>query len=115
MLFGFSNNANVFELAEAEFPRYTKLVSRGIINELMGISRNRGKKGACARMALMELRAKKIEIDNINEADDWILSRARHGRGYIVVTNDTRLARELSHSGATVLKVSRSGLLKNFK
>jgi rRNA-processing protein FCF1 len=115
MLFGFSNNVNVFELAEADFPGYKLLVSKGIIHELEAISRNRGKKGACARVALMELRAKKIEIDNINEADDWILSRARRARGFIVVTNDTRLARGLHGSGTTVLKVSRSGMLKNFE
>jgi rRNA-processing protein FCF1 len=115
MLFGFSNNVNVFDIAEADYPGYKKLVSRGIINELVGISRNRGKKGACARMALLELRAKKIEIDNINEADDWILGRARRSKGSIVVTNDTRLARALSRSGITVLKLSRSGMLKNFE
>lgn len=115
MLFGFSNNVNVFDIAEAEFPGYKRLVSRGIVNELEGISRNRGRKGSCARIALMELRAKKIEIDNINEADDWILGRAKRSRGSIVVTNDTRLARRLSGSGTTVLKVSRSGMLKNFR
>jgi rRNA-processing protein FCF1 len=113
MLFGFSNNVNVFELAEAEFPRYKMLVSRGIVNELEAISRNKGKKGSCARVALMELRAKKIEIDNINRADGWILEKARRNRGSVVVTNDTPLAKRLLRFGTAVFKISRSGMLRS--
>ena len=112
MLFGFSNNRNVFDMSASEFPGYKPLVSAGIINELEGISRNRGKKGACARIALMEIRAKKIEIDNINRADGWILEKASRNRGSIVVTNDTPLAKRLLRFGTTVLKISRNGMLR---
>ncbi len=113
MLFGFSNNRNVFDLAIGEFPSHRPLVSIGIVNELMGLSQNKGKKGACARVALAEIRAKKIEIDNINRADGWILEKARRNRGSVVVTNDTPLAKKLLRFGTTVLKMSRSGMLRS--
>ena len=112
MLFGFSNNRNVFDIATSEFPGCRPLVSAGIIRELEGISQNRGKKGACARIALMEIRAKKIEIDNINGADGWILEKARRNRGSVVVTNDTPLAKRLLRFGTNVMKISRNGMLK---
>ena len=76
------------------------------------IKQNKGKKGACARMALAEIRAKKIEIDNINRADSWILEKARRNRGSVVVTNDTPLAKRLLRFGTTVMKISRSGMLR---
>jgi len=113
MLFGFSNNRNVFDIAMGEFPGYRPLVSIGIIHELNGLSQNKGKKGACARMALTEIRAKKIEIDNINRADGWILEKARRNRGSVVVTNDTLLAKRLLRFGTAVLKISRSGMLRS--
>ena len=112
MLFGFSNGKNLFEISAGEFPRYRQIVSKGIVNELEGISKNRGKRGACARLALAEIRAKKIDIDNINEADHWILGKAGRSRDSIVVTNDTALARGLMELGVKVLKLSRSGILK---
>ena len=71
-----------------------------------------GQKGACARIALMEIRAKKIEIDNINGADGWILEKARRNRGSVVVTNDTPLAKRLLRFGTNVMKISRNGMLK---
>ncbi len=113
MLFGFSNNRNVFDIAMSEFPGCRPLVSIGIIRELNGLSQNKGKKGACARMALVEIRAKKIEIDNINRADGWILEKARRNRGSVVVTNDTPLAKRLLRFGTAVLKISRSGMLRS--
>jgi rRNA-processing protein FCF1 len=112
MIFGFSNNSNVFEVAAREFPACRMLVSKGIVNELDAMSKNMGKKGVYARIALMELKAKKIDIDNINEADHWILDRARRHRNSVVITNDTVLARKLSGSGIKVLKLSKSGMLR---
>jgi rRNA-processing protein FCF1 len=113
MLFGFSNSSNVFDIAIGEFPGYRPLVSIGIIHELEGLSQNKGKKGACARIALAEIRAKKIDIDNINKADGWIVEKARRNRGSVVITNDTPLAKKLLRFGTTVLKMSRSGMLRS--
>ena len=112
MLFGFSNNNNVFDIASGEFHGITMLVSAGIVGELRSISRNKGEKGRCASIALMELRAKKIEIDNIKGADEWIFGKARSNTGSIVITNDTELAKRLLDCGIKVLKLSRSGILK---
>ena len=112
MIFGFSNNENVFEIASYKFPGYRQLVSVGIVDELRGISKSKGRIGLYAKVALMELRAKKIDIDNIKGADQWILDKARRNRNCIVVTNDTTLVKRLSGSGIKVLKLSKSGILR---
>lgn len=112
MLFGFANGRNVFEIAASNFHGRKMLVSAGIVSELNGIAKNRGKRGLSARLALNEIRAKKIGVDNTKEADLWIERRARSSNGTIVITNDTPLARALSRSGVAVYKLSRSGSLK---
>lgn len=115
ILFGFSYNRNVFEAAMQRFPGSTLLVSRGIISELTRFSSQKGKKGLRARIALLELKAKKINVDNINaNADSWILNTAPKKKGSVVITNDTALAKRLSSKGVRVYKVSRSGLLRAF-
>ena len=115
ILFGFAYNRNVFEIATQRFPGSTPLVSRGIIRELTRFSAQKGKKGLRARIALIELKAKKINVDNINaNADSWILDTAPKKRGSVVITNDTALAKRLVSKGVRVYKISRSGLLKAF-
>ncbi|MDE1870957.1 MAG: hypothetical protein KGI06_01830 [Candidatus Micrarchaeota archaeon] len=116
ILYGFSYNRNIFETLKSAFPEYRQLVSRGIINELTRLSANRGAKGLRARVALLELKAKKINVDNISTyPDKWILNTAPKRKGTMVVTNDTVLARKLARSRVKVLKVSKSGLLKDFQ
>ena len=115
MLFGFSYNRNVFETAKGQFPGYRMLVSKGIIRELTRLSNNKGSKGLRARIALLELKAKKIDVDNISiHADKWILDTAMRNKGSVVVTNDTALAAKLSRAKLKVYKVSKSGILRNF-
>ncbi len=81
-----------------QFPGYKLLVSKGIIRELSRFSAKKGKKGLSARIALLELKAKKINVDNISTyADSWILDTgAIKNRGSVVITNDTALAKRLS-------------------
>jgi rRNA-processing protein FCF1 len=115
MLFGFSYNRNVFDTAKEQFPGYKMLISKGIINELTRLSANRGSKGLRARIALLELKAKKIDVDNISiHADKWILDTAIKNSNSIVVTNDSALAAKLSRAKAKVYKISKSGMLRNF-
>ena len=115
MLFGFSYNRNVFETAKESFPGYKLLVSKGIINELTKISTNRGSKGLRARIALLELKAKKINVDNISVyPDKWILDTSFKNRDSVVVTNDTVLARRLKLARIRTYKISKSGILKMF-
>ncbi len=112
MMFGFSHNRNVFEAVQRRFPTRKPLVSRGILAELRAISENRGKRGASARLALLEIKAKKIDVDNITEyADKWILD-ASPRRGKVVITNDTALARRLLSRGVVVFKMSVSGEIR---
>lgn len=115
MLFGFSYNRNVFETAKQQFPGYKMLVSKGIIKELTRLSANKGSKGLRARIALLELKAKKIDVDNISiHADKWILDTAIKNRNSVVVTNDTALAAKLSRAKLKTYKISKSGILRNF-
>ncbi len=112
MMFGFSHNRNVFEAAHRKFPTRKPLVSKGILAELRAISENRGKRGATARLALLEIKAKKIDVDNITEyADKWILDASLR-RGKVVITNDTALARRLLSRGVGVFKMSVSGEIR---
>jgi rRNA-processing protein FCF1 len=115
ILFGFSYNRNVFETAIDKFPGYGMLISRGIVKELTRMSTNTGKKGLRARVALLELKAKKINVDNISiHPDKWILDTSLKNKGNIVITNDTALASKLHNSKVKVYKISKSGVLKDF-
>lgn len=115
MLFGFSYNRNVFETATRQFSDCKPLVSRGIVNELTRLSANKGKNGLRARVALLELKAKKINVDNISiHPDKWILDTAIKNRNYLVITNDTVLARKLARARIKTFKISKSGILREF-
>lgn len=115
ILFGFSYNRNVFETAKEKFPRTKILVSRGIIKELTKLSSNKGKKGLRARVALLEIKAKKINVDNISiYPDKWILDTVIRNKNHVVITNDTALARKLLLAKVKAFKISKSGMLNNF-
>ncbi len=112
ILFGFSNGRDVFEAAAARFPNTAQLISAGVILELKGLGKNRGKKGAAARFALLAIKVKKVKVDKIRgNVDRWILSRAASA-GDIVITNDTKLWRALKAKGVRTLKMSEDGGLK---
>ncbi len=90
-------------------------VSIGVLSELKGFSRGIGSKAPLARFALLELKAKKINVDNITtNPDKWMLDSASRKRGRKMVTNDTALARKLRAKGAEVFKMSKSGILRRF-
>lgn len=115
ILFGFSYNRNVFERAKEQFTGYKLTVSRGIIRELTKFSNTNGAKGIRARVALLELKAKKINVDNISVyPDKYILDSASRDRNCVVITNDTILAKKLSLINVKVYKISKSGILKLF-
>ena len=114
ILFGFTYGRNVFESAMETFEGSKLLVSRGIITELTRFSSNKGAKGMRAKVALMEIKAKKISVDNIStNVDKWILYTAPR-KGALVITNDTPLAKRLVFGGIKVFKMSRSGVLRKF-
>ena len=115
MLFAFSYKKNLFDIAKYAFPGNKQLVSKGIINELTRISHNKGSKGTYAKIALLELKSKKVSVDNITgNADAWILNKARASKDIVVITNDSALARSLLSEGAKVFKIAKSGILRRF-
>lgn len=114
IIFALSNRKNVFEALKSR--GYTPCISRGITRELRGMSLGRGRNASLARIALLEVKAKGINIYPANYyPDKWILSAASRHSGSMVVTNDTALARKLVGLGIGVLKVSKEGILKRFK
>ena len=113
MLFGFSSGKNVFEIAGRKYPRCRLVVSRGIIRELEGISRNKGKRGAAAKTALMAIRSRDVRVDgNTGNPDDWIAGSAARYNKAVVITNDSELGMRLDRSGRKAVKLSRSGILR---
>lgn len=114
ILFGFENRRSAFEAVAEQFDRAYPEVSKGIISELAIISSNAGRKGAAARAALAEIKAKKVRIANtLAYPDAWIAREAQAHADTVVVTNDTGLARRLPKE-AMVLKMSRNGRLRRF-
>jgi rRNA-processing protein FCF1 len=113
IVFGLSNRKDVFETASNTLPRTKPLISKGIINELTKISKNRGRKGASARVALQLIHSRGIRVERSEAgADIWILTFSKIHRDTVVITNDSTLARRLKSIGVQTLKVTKSGLLK---
>lgn len=115
ILFALAHRRDVFSLIEERFPGCGAAVSRGVVGELRAMTANRGARGARARLALLMLKSKKVEIHNTGiDPDRWIVRQAARSRGCIVVTNDTALAREAGALGARCFKVSVSGAVKRY-
>ena len=106
---------DVLQSLERQFPEYKPAISRGVIRELSKMAKNQGKKGAMARFALMALKAKNVEVHNMNTtADRWILDSAPKTKHSIAITNDTELAMQLKWKGISSFKISKSGMLKHY-
>ncbi len=115
ILFALRYRKDLFERLGEQFPDCKPVISRGVVGELKAMGANRGKRGALARLALMMLKSKKVEIHNIGiDPDRWIQRQAARSRGRMVVTNDSELARKASAIGARCFKVSRSGSIKRY-
>src|SRR5215472_16891055 len=113
ILFGFANKKDVFAIAKSELPSYTQLISVGIMNELFGISKNSGKRGASAKAAIEALKYKKVAVDNnTRSVDSWILSKSQENSHTVVITNDTELYKKLKGNNTKVLKLTRDGSLR---
>ncbi len=113
ILFGFSNNKDAFDIARRHFPDHALLISKGVINELSKISRNTGKKGASAKIAIEALRYKKVDVDNSTRGvDSWIYAKSQQYPHSVVITNDTELYKKLKSSNIKSLKLTKSGLLR---
>jgi len=111
ILFGFSNNINIFSRALEKFPGGTIVISKGVIKELSRIAEGRGKASGYAKVALQEIEAlkKHIEIESSHiYVDRWIEGKAKNSE-YIICTNDTALRKRVRRSGAKVFALSRSG------
>ncbi len=113
IIFGISLRKDAFGIAKRRFNRCTFLTSRGIIRELHGISKNRGRKGASARAALSLIRVKNLKVDSNNgSVDSWIASTAARHNNIVVITNDTLLFKKVRPVNGNVFKLSKSGILK---
>ena len=113
IVFGFSFKRNVFEAANEAFPGREIVISAGVLRELRGIARNRGRRGAAAGTALLSVSSKSIKVDKDGgDVDSWIAAASARYNNSIVITNDTELLGRIRRSGGKALKLSKSGILK---
>ena len=113
ILFGFAHGKNAFEAVRYGLHDYAPYLSLAVVRELNGISRNRGRLGTAARVALQELRYKNIKGSNksLSNADLDIIRVAGEHKDSAVITNDTALVKKLLGLGVEVFKLSLSGRL----
>ena len=112
IIFGLSNNRNVFSLLSERFPGSVICISHGILNEIQGIAsgRTRYAKNAKAALALIKGQGSISIAGSRAYPDRWITESA--GSGSIVCTNDTALKRELKRKGIAAVSISRSGAIR---
>lgn len=113
ILYGLAYGKDVFEAVARDFHGRKQVISRGVIRELLKISKNRGKKGSDARAALSVIRYKNLDVDNSNNSvDSWILGKSLEHPNTVVITNDTELHKRLKAEGVLALKLTKAGVLK---
>ena len=113
ILFGIRYKKDVFKIAGEKYPIRKQLISIGVMSELEKIASYKGMKANEARIALKILRHKNLKVDNKTEyVDFWILDAASKNAGSLVITNDTKLFKNLKSKGIEAKKLSKSGELR---
>ncbi len=113
ILFAASNRKDIFEAVRENFPGFTMVISEGIVRELSNHSNAGGKTAGSAGLALMIIdKTAGMQIEkSTGYVDDWIV-REWKKRRCIVCTNDIKLKKRLREIGASVLSVTRAGILR---
>ncbi len=115
ILFALSNMKNVFQIISDRFPKQEMVISKGVVNELERLAKEKGNRAKLARTALMEIgsTALKIEENELN-VDRWIENAAKDagGRECVVCTNDINLKKKVRMHGIKVFSATRSGTLR---
>ena len=113
IVFGASMRRNAFSIARSAFQGSEAVISTGILHELEGMAKNKGKKGACAKISLEFVKKCNVRvIRNNSYPDTWIRNIAARYKNAIVITNDTALFNQIRKTGGKAFKLSRSGILK---
>ncbi len=113
ILFGIRYNKDVFKSVNEKYPQLKQLISYGVMSELEKMASNKGTKANEARTALKILRHKNLKVDNKSEyVDSWILDTASKNANSLVITNDTKLFKNLKSKGIETKKLSKSGELR---
>lgn len=84
---------------------YELAISSSSISELKKISKQKGKNGIAAKLALKMLDANKEKIQVVQSrrnVDDWIVDYAQQ-KGAIVCTNDSKLRNRLKEGGIKMI------------
>lgn len=113
ILFGIRYKKDVFKIVDEEYPLRKQLISNGIMSELEKMASYKGIKANEARTALKILRHKNLKVDNKTEyVDSWILDTASKNVDSLVITNDTKLFKNLKSNGIEAKKLSKNGELR---
>lgn len=81
------------------------IVPSGVVAELEGLGKGKGKEGAAARFALKLLGAHKCtSVESAGNVDGWILEYAP-SEGALVATNDRSLRNRLKKRGVKVISL----------
>ena len=108
----FQFKVDIFSELIRIFPEKNELiVCSETINELKRIASGHSKDAAGARLALLFVKEKDINIENSNntKVDDWIVSRATRDK-LVVCTNDSQLRKRLRNIAIVVGLRERSHL-----
>lgn len=112
IIFGLSNNIDIFDTVAYELPGYKILISKGIVEELKKLGSKNGRYKKYAHVALTLIKKHKAKVANSSSyVDAWIENEAVK-TNCTVCTNDIKLKKLLKSKDITVLSISRSGLLR---
>lgn len=85
--------------------KYEVFILTGVIEELKTISKNKGKKGAAARLGLNLAEQNHLkEIMSKGNVDNWILKNAKENN-WIICTTDIPLKHKLKNNGVKVISL----------
>nr|WP_245323531.1 PIN domain-containing protein [Methanomicrobium sp. W14] len=95
---------DVFSGTEALVGSYEPVTLKGVVSELQGLSRGRGRDASAARVGISLLKRCGIEENPVNSVpvDDMIVAYAA-ATGCMVVTNDRGLKNKLLDSNIDVI------------
>ncbi len=110
MLFALEHGVDIVTSIRDEFPGFVITVPYAAVAEMRKIAKTHTKNAGNARVMLLLITERKLNIDGKGTyADEWILKNAF---GKVVCTNDIKLKRKLNGLKIRVVSVAVSGRIR---